>query len=321
MAAPTVTLYRKVLEKMGSDGHYIDDAAHGCGVFLDFLEIGTSDFDTLIQAVQDDSVGISVEPIDEYLSRLPDRPGCQKINAAISDQTGSASVFYVDPLDITRFNLSDWFRGCNSIDGPHNTVVRFLAKNGLSESLIKKREIAKNTLFDFMAANFIDGIYLLKIDTEGHDVVILERFLKDATPARLPQHLKFETNVLSSSEAVHQIIAKLILLGYDIVHSRTGGAETNTVLRLNVSRMTRRDTFSSPRAGYYLRDYPRDYDPLNLPHENTLADAKRFCRSIDGGGVTLQHGRYEVRRGTDLFRSAHRTDPTSWVMLPSQFLV
>jgi hypothetical protein len=40
-------------------------------MFFDFVEIGTSDFDTLIQKAGDTDIGISIDPIDEYLERLP----------------------------------------------------------------------------------------------------------------------------------------------------------------------------------------------------------------------------------------------------------
>ena len=39
----------------------------------DFIEIGTSNFDTLIEAADDTTVGISIEPIGYYLDQLPDR--------------------------------------------------------------------------------------------------------------------------------------------------------------------------------------------------------------------------------------------------------
>ena len=36
----------------------------------DFIEIGTSDFDTLIETSNNDTVGISIEPIKYYLDNL-----------------------------------------------------------------------------------------------------------------------------------------------------------------------------------------------------------------------------------------------------------
>ena len=47
-------------------------------MFLDFIEIGTSDFNTLIQAAGPAAHGLSIDPISLYLDRLPNRPGCKK---------------------------------------------------------------------------------------------------------------------------------------------------------------------------------------------------------------------------------------------------
>ena len=44
----------------------------------DFIEIGTSDFDTLIETSNDDTVGISIEPINYYINRLPNKKNIVK---------------------------------------------------------------------------------------------------------------------------------------------------------------------------------------------------------------------------------------------------
>ena len=49
----------------------------------DFVEIGTSDFDTLIQASDGTLRGLSVEPIKFYLDNLPDKVLVTKVNCAI----------------------------------------------------------------------------------------------------------------------------------------------------------------------------------------------------------------------------------------------
>jgi hypothetical protein len=50
---------------------------------LDSIEIGTSDFDTLIESASANTVGFSIEPIKYYLDNLPDKPNVTKINKAI----------------------------------------------------------------------------------------------------------------------------------------------------------------------------------------------------------------------------------------------
>lgn len=286
--------------------------------YLDFLEIGTSDFDTLIQSVKHESNGMSVDPVAYYLTVLPSRPGWKKVNAAISDAGGVSLIYYIDPVDIEKYQLPNWVRGCSAIDRPHETVLKLLQSMGLDPSLIKSKEVVKWTLMELMCFHSVNGINLLKIDTEGHDVRILEKFLDDAVPEMLPQKIIFETNILSNAKDIHRVLVRLILAGYDVIECRTGGADTNTVLSLNPARMLGRNMFSSSRVGYYLGGYPVGYDPLKPPHGNTLAEAKAFCHSEGAGGVTLQYGRYEVRREAKLICSASRAETTSWVFLPSR---
>ena len=59
---------------------------HAAGLDLDFVEIGTSNFETLIQLASEDSKGLSVEGLKMYQDQLPDKPNVQKVNAAISSE-------------------------------------------------------------------------------------------------------------------------------------------------------------------------------------------------------------------------------------------
>jgi len=81
-----------------------------------FVEIGTSDFDTMLQTCTPEDRGLSVDPIQFYLDRLPNLPNVTKVLAAVSDKDGTASVFFV-PLDaIEKHGLPDWVRGSNAIN-------------------------------------------------------------------------------------------------------------------------------------------------------------------------------------------------------------
>jgi len=58
----------------------------------------------------------------------------------------------------------------------------------------------------------VTKIDLLKIDTEGHDCIILNDFLD--TVEILPLKIQFENNVLSNAEEVNKVIVRLCRLGY-----------------------------------------------------------------------------------------------------------
>lgn len=189
-----------------------------------FLEIGTSDFATLIQKARDPCIrGISVEPIQEYLDRLPSPPGVLKICAAVSDTSGELLLYYV-PDDVRiAHGLPDWMKGTNSLGSPHPTVVRYLDRHGLPQSLIATRAvpvIEPRTLFQ---EHNIESLDLLKIDTEGHDTRILGRLLTamEWGECVLPKAIRYEANGLCNRLAVENINAGLRGLGYTVRQTKT----------------------------------------------------------------------------------------------------
>ena len=60
-------------------------------MILDYIEIGTSDFDTLVQNT--DLTGLSIDPLKIYLDALPNKVNNIKINAAISDFDGFKTAY------------------------------------------------------------------------------------------------------------------------------------------------------------------------------------------------------------------------------------
>lgn len=286
-------------------------------MFLDFIEIGTSDFNTLIQAAGPDTQGLSIDPISLYLDRLPNRPGCKKINAAISNFEGTVEVYFIPPQVIAKHRLPNWLRGCNSIGAPHPTVSKQLEKMDIDPELVLVRQpVPSHRLQTVLHQHDVQGVFMLKVDTEGHDAVILNDFFDDATPQQWPHQIVFESNKLSDSETIHRLIAKLILMGYDIVSCETGGGASDTHLRLNLNRLKGERTTIQTAKGYYLEGYPKNYSPLNLPHENNLDSALEYAHQQQAAGVTFQYGRYEVRQGRYLHHSVKDLKVQSWMRLP-----
>ena len=288
----------------------------GTGLFYDFIEIGTSDFDTLIQNATAGTLGLSIDPVAHYLDRLPCPSGCSKLNAAISDREGEVAVYFVRPDLIQTLGLPDWLRGCNSIGNPHPTVASLIKDMKLPPDIVVESRVPMYRVQSVLERFNIDGVFFLKLDTEGHDATILEEFFESATVRQYPHQLLFESNILSDNDRIHRLIAKLLLSGYDIVRAETGGGATDTLLRLNISRIPDRTRFMPGIRGYYLAGYPAGYDPEQPPHGNTLAEACQYCLATGQGGVTYQFGRYEVREGK--FLGEHKSEPElqSWLLMP-----
>lgn len=146
-------------------------------MFYDFIEIGTSNFDTLIEKADRTTQGISIEPLDFYLRDLPESEGCKKINAAISDREGEVIVYYPFPEKLAQYHLPPLLKGCNSIGQVHPTVIRHIEKNNLDLcEVVGSSTVSMLRLTTICAQYDVTGIYFLKVDTEGHEPVILNDF-------------------------------------------------------------------------------------------------------------------------------------------------
>jgi len=279
---------------------------------IDCVEIGTCDFDvaTLRNHV---STGLCVEPIQFYLDKLPNKTGVKKINCAISDENGKCTIYFVDPEIIEKYNFPDWFRGCNSIDAHHPTVDRIIRERGLlPRDFINHYIVEKKTLFQLLGEQGIQQMYLLKIDTEGHDCIILDKYLQDIENDnhRLPFELFFECNVLTDETIINDMLVVLSEKGYDLIKKDDSDAN----LRLNLQKVQNKSRFSTKMDKYYITDYLPGYDPLNPGHANDLKSAMKYCVENGGTGVTWEDGRYQVRGGPYMF---YYDSPNlkSWVYL------
>ena len=140
---------------------------------FDFVEIGTSDFDTNLDKRKKGQKILLVEPVKYYLDKLPNGEGIFKNNCAISDKSGNGEIYYVDDEIIKKYNMPNWMRGCNSFNKPHETVLRFF--NELKTPVeFKIDNVAVLSFVDLINLYNITKIDKLKIDTEGHDHVVLK---------------------------------------------------------------------------------------------------------------------------------------------------
>lgn len=273
--------------------------------FYDYVEIGTSDFDTEIQK-EDGKIGLSIEPIRYYLDRLPDKPNCTKLNLAVSDHAGTCKVNYVSEEEMEKHQFPWWVRGCNAINSYHPQVAEMCRNLGFDISrVITSDTVEVVTLFKILSE--LSGVYFLKIDTEGHDVVILSQFAKDIkNNAMWPHVIKFESNHLTSESDVTRIIDTFA--AYDLIERAF-----DTTLKLNLQKLANKKGFTQGIRKYDIMNLPPDYDVSNLPHDNTLEAAQAYCAQHACSGVTLENGIYQVRLGPYL--NFADSDIWSWVFV------
>ena len=170
------------------------------------IEIGTSDFRTEAGKVD----GIFIEPVKYYFDRLPE---CNKENVAISNKEGELDIFYMTEESIKRFNLPNWVRGCNSINHIHPSVKTLLEGMELPLTHVRRDKVKVVRIKSIILKYNVQRIDLLKIDTEGHDCVILNDFLDSVTIK--PKIIQFENNVLSNKDDVKKVVARLRKIGYN----------------------------------------------------------------------------------------------------------
>ena len=196
----------------------------------DFIEIGTSDFDTLVeQDWPEDVHGICVEPMEIYLNNLIRRPNVVYVTTAISDKDGEATMYYPDPESFDVYNeINRDIRGCNTLHHVHPILrertnasgISDLAANAMAERLlakmVKTRKVQTVTWETFAITHDVTGIGHLKIAAEGHDIVILRQYFAhcEKHPECLADKIEFETQRNVWGDLIDEAVAHLDKLHY-----------------------------------------------------------------------------------------------------------
>jgi FkbM family methyltransferase len=179
----------------------------------DFLEIGTSDFDTYTQNYPKKRV-ISVEPLGEYLDALPEHPGHIKVRSAICDQYEETdqSIYYIPDQAIKANNLAWWLRGCNKVGGYHPKHI------GL-EHFVRTQPIHMMTIDELFRRYSIKRVDHIKIDTEGYESSILNGLYKKLIKEQKenwPRTIQYEINANSQPDKIIQVTSKFLQMGYKV---------------------------------------------------------------------------------------------------------
>ena len=180
-----------------------------------FIEIGTADFDTEIQQ-HNNRIGLSIDVIQEYLDNLPDIPNVKKICCGISNTSGEVYAFKPNfPSD-----FPGWLRGCVSIIVPHKHVINVCNERGLNyNDYVLLRKVPIISAKELIHNENITSVDYLKIDTEGHDCVILNECLDCCidNPSLLPKHILYESKDLTDSSVLELMRERLLSLHYKLV--------------------------------------------------------------------------------------------------------
>jgi hypothetical protein len=177
----------------GSRGGGGGGGARGsCGAppALDYLEIGTSDFNTIVQSVdalggaagwfREPLRGASVDAMQLYLDALPTLAAHhRKANFAVTGVVPHAAtlpVFFIDPRDIAAEELPDWLKGCNKVGSAHPAALELLASwkgKDRTRDLLKTADVPVAALPELLLRAGACRLSVLRVDVEGLDAELM----------------------------------------------------------------------------------------------------------------------------------------------------
>jgi len=204
-----------------------------------FIEVGTSDFDTICQICSDDQYGMSVEPVTECIQNLPNKSNVVKVNAAlVTEEYGSSheyiEIFYIDEKTIEKENLGRWIRGCNKIGKPHELHLSY--SDNLSEFFGDNKKPTRNLVKEGLVTNnrircvtwgslFFDfdvtSIDYVKIDAEGADADIVISLMEECNRRNninlYPKMIRFESASEGMYSRIQEAISVLQTNNYNVI--------------------------------------------------------------------------------------------------------
>lgn len=194
--------------------------------FRKCLEIGCHYRNTIMSYPECDQAQIlMVDPIQEWLDRVPDSDRVIKRRAAITARGGGERDFwYIDEATRIRLGLPDWATTMGSLGPDHETVRHFRWLE--HQRRVRVPVVALADLID--QHDWWDMDYL-QVDTEGWDHEILMALLE--TPCR-PTVIRFESKLLGPGEML-TLIPRFRAEGYQVAQGRERdfrGVNYNTVL-------------------------------------------------------------------------------------------
>jgi FkbM family methyltransferase len=200
---------------------------------MDFIEIGTSNFNTISQMldVNDPPTlrGLAVEPSAEYLAQLPERVGVTKVNAAVvteaehnqdtnNSQQRTVDLYHIPESVIESEGLAQFLKGCNSIGDYHA-----MQKLGGYIHFVQIAKVPALTIRQLLTEYRVRRIRLLKIDAEGYDITILRELyvylVARKDPTLYPERILFESNDKNRAAELEKLIADFLSLGYRLVYT------------------------------------------------------------------------------------------------------
>ena len=156
-----------------------------------FIEIGSCDFDTCLDLVNTGEwTGVMVEPSPPYFKNLeklvkasPYGNNVHLENTAITDYMGKIDFTVAKDMTCEEGNdVNGWVRGISSVSATNHKGERMLDKPVNQKFIDYHTTVPCMTLNALISKYKYEHINYLKIDTEGHELNILEAYDWDIKP-------------------------------------------------------------------------------------------------------------------------------------------
>lgn len=187
----------------------------------DYIEVGTSDHNTLYEHAPATARGLSVEPLEYYLNRIGGVASDTKIkvNAAMVPvkTEPTAPIYFVDealhPEYVT--GAYHWVRGSNSVFKPHPIVSEKVPLYAVSI-----KHVPIHDWKELLSMHDVTSIERMKIDVEGLDVALVDaycEYMSSAATPFYPKQLVFECWTWTlNDEATTKLFQRLVDVGYKV---------------------------------------------------------------------------------------------------------
>ncbi len=186
-------------------------------VNYNFIEIGTSNSETLIEKADDTTMGICVDAVKYNINKLPEKSNVKKINMGISNKNTILDVYYIPEKVIDENKLPQYFKGFNCIGSNHSLHI----KHNVSH-LCKIEKVKVISCYELFYKNKVKNVNFLKIDSEGQECVILKSlyyYIIYLPSIFYPKKMYFKTKENVNKKHVDEIIQLFCNLGYKLQSS------------------------------------------------------------------------------------------------------
>lgn len=149
-----------------------------------FVEVGTSNFNTLEKLAERGWRGMFIEPVRAHLDGLEYYPTCAYENVAVDIESGEKTFVHVDPEWIKETEVARWHHGLGSLrDSGRLSRKDHLTSPLSSGSRMRKEhpdmrfietEVRVERLDTLFSRHGVTRVDFLKTDTEGHDLRVLQ---------------------------------------------------------------------------------------------------------------------------------------------------